>query len=65
MDNLTLPSLDPELIRVLNLRFPERCPDPLWSEREIWMRAGCTALRRTLSHRRINSGRRHSALAVQ
>lgn len=38
--DLQVPSLTPELIRHLDRRFPERCPDPADSEREIWMKAG-------------------------
>lgn len=35
-----IPTLDPTLVEVLNERIPERCPDPSWSEREIWMYSG-------------------------
>ena len=35
-----IPSLDPKLIGALDERFPERCPDPEMSEREIWIEAG-------------------------
>lgn len=35
-----IPTLDPSLIQALNERVPERCPDPNWSEREIWMYVG-------------------------
>jgi len=35
-----IPTLDPSLIQTLNERIPERCPDPSWSEREIWMYVG-------------------------
>ena len=35
-----LPTLDRTFVEVLNERIPERCPDPGWSEREIWMYAG-------------------------
>lgn len=35
-----LPVIPKDLLEALNERFPERCPDPKWSEREIWMRVG-------------------------
>lgn len=35
-----IPPLSPELIDALDRRFPERCPDPTWSDREVWRRVG-------------------------
>lgn len=35
-----IPALDRALVEALSERIPERCPDPSWSEREIWMYAG-------------------------
>jgi len=35
-----IPTLDRLLIQVLNERIPERCPEPDWSDREIWIYAG-------------------------
>ena len=35
-----LPVIPKDLLDALELRFPERCPEPEWSEREIWMRVG-------------------------
>jgi len=35
-----IPTVDETLIEALNERVPERCPDPSWSEREIWIYAG-------------------------
>ncbi len=35
-----LPVIPKELLDALDQRFPERCPEPEWSEREIWMRVG-------------------------
>jgi hypothetical protein len=34
------PHIPKELIEELDNRFPERCPDPLWTDREIWIKAG-------------------------
>lgn len=35
-----LPVIPKDLLDALEQRFPERCPEPEWSEREIWMRVG-------------------------
>ncbi len=35
-----IPTLDPLLVEVLNERVPEKCPDPAWTDREIWIYAG-------------------------
>lgn len=35
-----LPPIPEDLLKVLDLAFPERCPDPEWSDRDIWMRVG-------------------------
>jgi hypothetical protein len=35
-----IPPLGKDLIQALDERIPERCPDPTWSEREIWMYSG-------------------------
>lgn len=35
-----LPVIPEDLLKALDERFPERCPEPSWSEREIWMRVG-------------------------
>jgi hypothetical protein len=34
------PAIDPELVYWLNKLFPDRCPDPNDSEREVWIKAG-------------------------
>jgi hypothetical protein len=39
LDNETFP-LDPDFIHFLDRRFPERCPDPRDTDREVWMKAG-------------------------
>lgn len=43
-----LPSVSQELLDYLNTQYPERCPDPTWSERDIWMRVGERRLVRKL-----------------
>lgn len=35
-----LPSIPEDLVKALDLAFPERCPEPEWSDRDIWMRVG-------------------------
>ena len=35
-----IPTLSPELVKALDVRFPERCPDPKWSDREVWIAVG-------------------------
>lgn len=35
-----IPPLSPALIDALDKRFPERCPDPQWSDREVWRKVG-------------------------
>lgn len=43
-----LPPLSEALVRNLEERFPDRCPDVLDTERRIWMDAGAAALVRFL-----------------
>lgn len=35
-----LPVIPEDLLKELDHRFPERCPDPSWSDREVWMKVG-------------------------
>ena len=35
-----IPPLSPELIQALDKRYPERCPEIGWSDREVWRRVG-------------------------
>ena len=35
-----LPPIPQPLIKALNERFPERCPDIDWEDRRIWLYAG-------------------------
>jgi hypothetical protein len=46
-----LPTLATELIEQLDDIYPERCPNPDHSEREIWMEAGERRLVRRLMDR--------------
>jgi ArsR family metal-binding transcriptional regulator len=45
---MEIPTLSEELVEVLDRAFPEKCPDPSWSERKIWMYTGKRELIRTL-----------------
>lgn len=36
----TVPPLDATTIAYMERLYPERCPDPRDSDREIWMKAG-------------------------
>lgn len=44
----SLPVVPKDLLEALEDRFPERCPDPSWSDREIWMRVGARQVIRFL-----------------
>ncbi len=35
-----VPAIDPVLVADLDRRFPDKCPDPKDTKREIWMKAG-------------------------
>lgn len=45
---INLPVFSSDLILELDKDFPERCPDPSTTEREIWMQAGERRLVRML-----------------
>jgi hypothetical protein len=47
MDDL-FPPIDEALIKRLDDVYPEACPDPAASEREIWMAVGCRQVVRML-----------------
>ena len=34
------PPVSEALLGHLNERFPELCPDPLWTDRDIWIKVG-------------------------
>lgn len=35
-----LPAIPEDLLKALDAKYPELCPDPSWTEREVWMRVG-------------------------
>ena len=47
MDDL-FPPIDEALIKRLDEVYPESCPDPAASEREIWIAVGCRQVVRML-----------------
>jgi hypothetical protein len=47
----TLPMSTPELLKQLDKEHPARCPDPSWSDREIWIYTGKRALIDSLLHK--------------
>ena len=40
MNEQTLPFIPQDLLDDLNRRYPERCPEADWSDRDIWLKAG-------------------------
>jgi len=38
--DIKLPAIPEPLIRILDKKFPERCPNPNDPEREVWIKAG-------------------------
>ena len=48
MDDALWPPIDEALIKRLDEVYPESCPDPAASEREIWMAVGCRQVVRML-----------------
>lgn len=45
------PPIDPKLIEFLSHKYPDQCPDPEDSPREIWMATGQAVLIRHLKAR--------------
>lgn len=48
MNNADFPRIPNDLIEALDALYPERTPDPQWSDREVWMRVGERRVVRTL-----------------
>jgi hypothetical protein len=48
MTNEKTPYVPEELVDWLDARFPDRCPDPSDSDREIWAKAGARRVVDTL-----------------
>ena len=42
------PAINPLLIKELERRFPDRCPDPAMTDREVWMAVGAAQVVRVL-----------------
>jgi hypothetical protein len=43
-----LPYVSPELVAYLQLIHPDKCPNPNWTEREVWMAVGAASVVRHL-----------------
>ena len=48
MDDTLWPPIDEALLKQLDEVYPEVCPDPSLSDREIWMAVGCRQVVRML-----------------
>ena len=48
MDDTLWPPIDEALLKQLDEVYPEACPDPNLSDREIWMAVGCRQVVRML-----------------
>jgi hypothetical protein len=48
MDDALWPPIDEALLKQLDQVYPEACPDPALSDREIWMAVGCRQVVRML-----------------
>jgi len=49
MKNQTFPSISEALIKALNERWPERCPELEWDETQIWHYVGQRSVVRYLN----------------
>lgn len=45
------PTFSTDLVELLTKQFPQRCPEPTESDREIWMYAGAAKLVASLAFR--------------
>ena len=43
-----IPPIPDELLKALDARFPERCPEPSWDDRQVWIEVGKRAVVRFL-----------------
>ena len=48
MDDTLWPPIDEALLKQLDQVYPEACPDPAASERDIWMAVGARSVVRML-----------------
>ena len=56
MNEAPFPDVPDTLIKELDRRFPERCPDMKWTDREVWFNAGARSIVRFL----IEQQKRHN-----
>lgn len=50
MDSSKVPPISPELVKWLSGLFPDECPAPTVSDREVWLAAGAARVVRKLRH---------------
>lgn len=43
-----VPVIDQDLVEYLSKIFPDTCPEPDWTEREVWIRRGAVGVIRHL-----------------
>lgn len=48
MDDALWPPIDEALLKRLDEVYPESCPDPDFTDRDIWMAVGCRQVVRML-----------------
>jgi len=48
---MKLPTPSPALVRALEELYPDRCPDPSTSDRDIWIAVGAAQVVRLLRHK--------------
>lgn len=58
------PYVPPELVQKLATLFPNRCPEPTMSDREIWMAAGAAQVV-ALLQRHLNDQSPHDAPLIK
>lgn len=46
----TIPHITQAQLDALHRIFPDRCPDPKWSEREVWMAVGAAMVIRKMEY---------------
>jgi hypothetical protein len=61
VDNQT-PAISKALVEWLSHLFPDHCPDPAMSDREVWMEAGAAKVVRKLRIERERQTNSHNVL---
>jgi len=61
MDTEGFPPVSPQLVERLSKVFPDQCPEPAYSDREIWMAVGRAQVVRKL--RQVSAEQHTTVLA--